>query len=266
MQETLINNRQAYPPSQYHLLQSIPHSLDNHERGAALLIHQAVNYTKIVLRTTLQAVAAKVTLGRTYSICSLYLPHVPITSEDIKNLLDELPSPFIIFGDFNARNTLCNDSITNNRGSAIERILLRRNVGILNDGSPTHFHLQTGTTSVIDLALCSSDCVMDFTYGICSSLHDSDHYPTHLTLTQPHSLYDTSSRFNINKADWTKFHRLTSIQHNPDESVDTLTSTITDTLIAAAMASIPRTSGHLTRPPVPWWTRECDDAKRERES
>ena len=43
LQETMIANRNAYPPSQYDLITSTVHRDDNHERGAAMLIHPIFN-------------------------------------------------------------------------------------------------------------------------------------------------------------------------------------------------------------------------------
>ena len=124
-------------------------------------------------------------MGRQYTICSLYLPHGNITLNDLESLIDELPQSFIIYGDLNARNLLWGDADTNRKGRIVEKLLLKNNVNILNAGSPTHYHMQTRTTSVIDLAICSADCSVDFTYSVSPSLHGSDHYPSFIAMVQP---------------------------------------------------------------------------------
>jgi hypothetical protein len=75
----MIRNRKAYPPSQYDIIKSIVHRDDNHERGAAMIIHKKIHYERITLNSELQAVAARINLGKTYTICSIYLPHVNVT-------------------------------------------------------------------------------------------------------------------------------------------------------------------------------------------
>ena len=265
LQETMIRNRNANPPSQYQILTSTPHRNDNHERGAAILINKNINYEPIPLTSQLQAVAAKIYLGKVYTICSIYLPHTNITMQEIENLIDELPRPFILFGDMNARNILWHDTVTNHRGRILEEITTRNHVNIINSPYPTHYHLQTGSTSIIDLAIVSSDCALDFNHGVFELLHASDHYPTYLNLTQPNFTLDRHIRFKIDRADWTIFHANTNIAPNERlNNIEEEVELITNTLHAAACLAIPRSSGTLMRPPVPWWNVECDDAKRER--
>ena len=105
-------------------------------------------------------------MGGQYTTCSLNLPHVNITRSNLESLIDEIPQPFIIYGLLNARNLHWGDADTNRKGRIVEQLLLRNNFNILNDGSPTHDHMQTRTTSVIDLAICSADCSVDFTYCV----------------------------------------------------------------------------------------------------
>ena len=43
-----------------------------------------------------------------------------------------------------------------------------------------------------------------------------------------------------------------------------LANYITDRIMGAANAAIPRKTDYMKRPPVPWWTAECQRAKRKR--
>ena len=54
----------------------------------------------------------------------------------------------------------------------------------MNNGQPIHYHSQTGTSSVIDLTLCSSDCYLDFEYSVGNSLFGSDNYPVELKVIE----------------------------------------------------------------------------------
>ena len=63
--------------------------------GVALLINKSYLFSEVHLNTPLQVVAARVTLNKVITFCSVYLPpsdHVPKT--DLINLIEQLPSPF----------------------------------------------------------------------------------------------------------------------------------------------------------------------------
>ena len=125
--------------------------------------------------------------------------------------------------------------------------------------------MQTRTTSVIDLAICSADCSVDFTYSVSPSLHGSNHYLSFLTMVQPAVNLGGMERFNIKRANWPDFYRMTETDIIVEEvSVDELTASITTAIMEAATASIPKTSGRMRRSPVPWWCLDCDEAIRER--
>ena len=54
----------------------------------------------------------------------------------------------------NARSSIWNNTDKNEKGKIIEDVLLEADVVLLNDGTLTHYHSQSNTNSVIDLALC----------------------------------------------------------------------------------------------------------------
>ena len=79
----------------------------------------------------------------------------------------------------NARSPLWNGAVADDRVRIFEDILQNDPMSLLNDDSPTHYHIQTNT-STIDLSLCSSDCLIDLDYSVNDNLHDSDHYPVYI--------------------------------------------------------------------------------------
>ena len=163
LQETLLKDYQANPPGGYSITQSRVTRDDNHERSVAILVHNRISFDPIQLNTHLQAVAGRIHLDKAYTICTIYLPHIPVTYNQIADLINQLPRPFIIIGDMNARNNLWGTSNgrTDPRGEIFERLLVNGDVCLLNDGFPTHYQIQTGTHSAIDLALCSPDCMLE---------------------------------------------------------------------------------------------------------
>ena len=208
LQETLLNRQlHAFPPSHYNLLPSVPVLQDGHERGAALLIHRRVPFTRLNLNTTLQAVAATLHIRRNITVCSLYLPHIPVTLAALSQLIAQLPTPFLLLGDFNVSSPLWQSGhvVTNERGRIVEDLLLQYPISILNDFSFTHYHIQTNTYSTIDLSICSSQLLTEFEYTVLPHLHDSDHFPILLKRREPLLSAASCPRFKIHRADWTSF-------------------------------------------------------------
>ena len=102
-------------------------------------------------------------------------------------------------GDIHARSPVWGDGVTNDKGQLFEEWLLNQNIAVLNNNLPTHYYIQTGTSSVIDLSICLSDSLLDFDYSIMDSLHDSDHYPIKITPRNDPSNFETTVRFKTNK-------------------------------------------------------------------
>jgi len=266
LQETLLKTNQHYSPSGYSLIKSEPIRDDGHERGTAILVNNHFNYETIELQTNLQACAIKLILEKTYTICSLYLPFINVDKQDIDNLLNQLPEPFLLLGDMNAKSPLWGCNVTDDRGRIFEQLLLERPISILNNGTSTHYHIQTGTSSVIDLSVTSSDCLLDFEYSVDESLHDSDHYPILMTLQRKPHIGDRADKLDTDKADWSLFYELTVTNDHPDnyESIDDAVNALELIFSHASSATIPTRTGSPKRIPVPWWTQECSEALRER--
>ena len=137
---------------------------------------------RISLNTELEAIAIRIDIGKQYTVCNIYIsPTEQISTNQIVHLINQLPAPFILLGDFNARSNYWGDSLTNSHGTQIENLLMTTEVCLLNSDAPTHFHVQTATETCIDLALVSSDIIHDFTWSPIDDLYNSDHYPIALT-------------------------------------------------------------------------------------
>ncbi|CAF2051835.1 unnamed protein product, partial [Rotaria magnacalcarata] len=73
--------------------------------GSMVMIRNDIAHSPIILQTQLQAVAVKISLDINYSICSLYLPPgAPFDGKALHNLIKQLPTPYLILGNFNARH------------------------------------------------------------------------------------------------------------------------------------------------------------------
>ena len=70
-------------------------------------MHSSYPHREIKLSTELQAVAVSVSLEKEITICSLYIPpNLTLHSQHLNSLLEQLPSPYLLVGDFNGHDML----------------------------------------------------------------------------------------------------------------------------------------------------------------
>ena len=75
--------------------------------GSSILIHSSCPQGELKLTTSLQAVAVSVSLDKEVTICSVYMPpNFQLQSQHLDSLLEQLPSPYLLLGDFNGHNIL----------------------------------------------------------------------------------------------------------------------------------------------------------------
>jgi len=123
---------------------------------------------------------------------------------DFYDLLQQLPLPILITGDFNSHSTLWGCAILDRQGKMVEDILIKHNLCILNDTSFTYIHPATASPSAVDLSICSPDIFLDMQRKTLDDLCGSDHYPISIT----YGSIETSSAipsWKLCKADWTSF-------------------------------------------------------------
>ena len=257
----MLGQKQLYPPSAY--ISYVSTNIgDNNRGGSAILVRNSVASTLLNINSPLQVVAARIHTNKSYTICSLYLPPTQvITEQDISNLIRQLPKPFILMGDFNARDPFWGDSLTNANGKVILKIIESFNLCCLNDGSPTHYHSQTDSFTNIDLTICSGDILHDFNFSVLEFLFGSDHFPTMISTNIP-SASNYLGRWNFNKAQWDIFYTFTSNINNYEsfESVQSAIDYFNKFLLDASKSSIPKPPHTGGKPKIPWWNNDCQDA------
>ena len=188
-----------------------------------------------------------------------------MTQHQINSLLRELPEPFLLLGDVNAKSPLWGSDVADVRGQIFENLIINNSVSVLNNGNSTHYHIQTNTYSTIDLSLCSSSIVDNFEYDIMDSLWSSDHYPIQIKWKQPPIMVSTQPRYKVKCAKWKEFQSQTEVNFEQNDlSIEDLCNSIQTTIINAAEATIPKTSGNYPKPPVPWWNETCRAAQVEK--
>ena len=107
LQETMLGDSIFNPGLNYNVFNSPPPTGEHAHGGASIIIHNSLQHSPIPLDTPLQAVALSVLLNRKISVCSLYIPpSLDFDLHDLQSLVDQLPVPFLLLGDFNAHNPL----------------------------------------------------------------------------------------------------------------------------------------------------------------
>ena len=211
LQETLLEDHKWNPPRNF-CLERGPFIAGESYRGTALLIHKSIPYKRININTTLEAVAVSIQSTRRYTICCLYMsPNRNIRKEDIMEIIEQLPKPFLILGDFNAKHPHWDKlNPADQRGKMLEKLLIEEPICLYNEEAPTHYHIQTGTSSTIDLSVGSSDTISDFRWQIDDDLHSSDHYPIYVTAEEYAPRQDVP-RWQMKKANWETFSNLREV-------------------------------------------------------
>ena len=241
---------------------------DKASGGVPLIVNNSVPHHFIKLETTLQAVAVNISLNKTITLCSVYLPpSSPIDTKKLDHLINQLPKPFFLMGDFNSHHTLWGCTDTNDKGRTIEGFITEQDLVLLNDKSSTYLHPATGSFSSLDLTICSPEFFPDFDWKVDDDLHGSDHFPIQISEVGP-SIQECPERWKLHKANWEQF-RINceqSIHPNAFDDCENPAELFTSLLYSAAEKSIPRTSTNPKHPNKPWFNDDCKKAIAERKS
>ena len=260
LQETMLGNSKIPCPKEYLAYHSVYNPDNGNHGGALLMVCHDIPHSVYPMQSRLQSVAVQIYLERKYTVCSIYLPpSVAFPDDDFRLLINQLPAPFIILGDMNARNPLWGDILSNQRGNHLSSILENLNVGILNTVEPTHFHIQTGTLSAIDLSICSDDAIIDFSWEVMDDRYTSDHFPIVIGIAHQSCPVQRLPKWNMKKANWPMYAEKSSIEAVAEDFpvIDDAIDLLNTTLFTAGLQSISRTTGIFARKPVPWWNQEC---------
>lgn len=236
-------------------------------QGVAFLIKKETKYTQINLTTNIQAIAITINIPHTVHICNIYIhPTQNINEIDLQNLIDQLPQPRLILGDFNAHNPLWGSTTKNPKGTTIENFINNNALICINKNEFTYFHPSSGTATKIDLTLSNPSIATVLTWRTLEQLQ-SDHVPI-LISTFKHNnntTYPPSNSIRYNKIDWTKFKE--SLKNTPINSHSTVHSRInhlTNTIRTALKNSQTESNYKTHKKSVPWWSKELSILKRDK--
>ena len=265
LQETFLKQEDNINFKRFNLYNYIYTAGQKPSGGSSILVHSSYPQRKIKLSTDLQAVAVSVSLEKEITICSLYIPpNFTLHSQHLNSLLEQLPSPYLLVGDFNGHNMLWGCSKNNVRGEIIENFIEANDLCLMNDKSHTYLHPATGTFSSLDLSLCHPSLILDFDWYVCDDQHGSDHFSVVIESINP-STEDHNPKWKLNKANWEQFHLLCEqdlSMDNFNNSSDLVTD-FTSSLMKISDKCIPKTSTNPKKS-NPWYNNDCKNAVRQR--
>ena len=264
LQETKLGNNEYNPGLNYIIYNSPPPAGDRAKGGAAIIAHKSLRHSLLRLNTPLQAVAATFILDKEITVCSLYLPpDLDFSYNDVRLLINQLPTPFLLLGDFNAHNPLWGGNTLDEKGRIFEDIIDNHNITLLNNGAMTYHNIYSNTYSAIDLSICSSNLHVDYEWSVNEHPNGSDHFPIHIrSITNEPSEF--SPKWKVDEADWEKFKESTNMERdlNSFSSLSEAYNFFTEVTLNGATASIPKTKGKPNRPAVPWWNKTCGNLRK----
>ena len=231
--------------------------------GVAIFVKNFVSSYKVDLQTTLQAVAVSIKIHKRITVCSLYLPPGGnIRKEQLQNLLDQLPKPFLILGDMNAHHPMWYDPrAMDNRGVTIADLIAENEIALLDKNKMTSIWKVDKSFSHVDLSICSIDLLTWFQWDTYDEPLNSDHFPILLNSETQRNPGGTE-RWLMSKADWKLYKQNTESNKKITEfsSVQEAANFFENHVKEAATNSIPRTKGTKKRKSPPWWNGKCRTA------
>ena len=139
-------------------------------------------------------------------------------------LLQQLPSPYILLGDFSGHNILWGGQNNDSRGELIENFITKNDICFMSDKSYTYMYHSPSTKSFtfIDLSFCHPSLFHDYNWSVCEDQHNSDNFPI-IIEQNTFSTEDHIRKWKLNRANGDLFNTLCTgklIPENFKESSD----------------------------------------------
>jgi ribonuclease HI len=236
--------------------------------GSSILVKGGTPHEVLQLNTGLQAVAVKATLHRTITLCSVYIPpSYPLRQGELDQLIDQLPTPYLLLGDFNGHSDLWGSVKTDRKGKIMESAIEKFDLCLFNDKSITYIHPATGSMSTIDLSMSSPVIFMDFQWRVHDDQCGSDHFPIFIDINRPMP-EERTPKWQLHKAKWSAFSDLCSASINREsfENIEDPPSSFAEILIDIASQTIPKSSTNSHNKHKPWFNIDCKEAIRSRQN
>ena len=234
--------------------------------GVGTFIRKDTPFTLLNINSIFQTVTIQISLPKKITICNIYIhERTKFSERNLKNLINQLPRPFILTGDFNSHNPIWFDNKLDERGKIIEKFILENNISLLDENKFTYTNSKT--QSHIDLTLVTPDLCREFYWDTYDCLCNSDHLPILIESFEKYPS-EEKKRWNFEKANWTRFKLLANFEKPISDfrNIDKLYQYIVDTIKSAAEKSIPVTKTIKNKKSVPWWNGCCRVAVKNKKA
>lgn len=268
LQETLFDTRKYFvklDKSRYrwHIVPG-PNPAKN---GVAIAIDKSVPHKEIPIQTTQLQVVACRTMGKTATTyASLYVPPrhlaVGVFESELRSIIEQLPKPFMLMGDFNAHSTEWGSFKTDKYGKAVHKLVEELDLHVLNTGESTRIGNGKVSMSAVDLTITSRK-MSSLQWKVDSDCRGSDHIPIIIEVQRQKFPRNEKQHWDLRKANWAKFQE--KLINNAIEDNQWTIQKVTKAIHDAARDSIPRIN-RKKKKKVPWWNGEVAKAIRKRKS
>nr|XP_029719403.1 uncharacterized protein LOC115261641 [Aedes albopictus] len=172
----------------------------------------------------------------------------------MSNYFDSFNVPIIVSGDFNARNPIWEQGCKPcPKGQAIAEELLKSNLVLLNDGSPTIIRRINCQATAIDLSIASQDLAANMEWHV----EDEEFGSSYLCIVMSVSMdmpvvYRERTKVNVKKAIGFLNEIRPQFLYNPEEMQDIFEESIQKASYTVAN----KKANFLKR----WWNKEIQEA------
>ncbi|XP_056635929.1 uncharacterized protein LOC130444674 [Diorhabda sublineata] len=269
LQESNLKPDSSYSNSQFQFFSKTRNNTKRASGGVVTLISKSLQADHFHVNSDIETLVVKLTSHKTSYICNIYIaPDSTIEYKDLENLLNQIPSPRIIIGDFNAHNITWGSKSTNSRGHILEKLIADIPLNFLNDGTHTRLNISTGETSAIDLSLCDPALSANLSWEALSYSYGSDHFSIIIeNRTSPGKCSPKySPKWRINSADWTSFSNQIELNMDSCDNTNDVQKCVLNfnkIILDSASQHIGQTKDIKGHTPVPWWNQDCEKAIRE---
>lgn len=231
--------------------------------GVVTLVHKSISYDELICPGNFEAIGVQINSSE--GLIDIYNVHIPPDSPQDISLLDKLfTDRSVVCGDFNAHHILWGSSKTDDRGAALERVLMESNHTILNDGHGTYI-INNEKTSPLDLTFVHKQFALNADWVVENDELGSDHFPVLTTINfSPIKETPAQKSLNTRRANW-EFYKLHAAVYftdiNFDESIENVHQNVLNAITSSIEKATPDESIRTRKPPkVPYWDKTCEDA------
>ena len=157
LQETFLRQTDIHHFKHYKMYNCFGPEGDRAAGGTSILVRQGIIHSHLQLDTSLQATSVRITLSKTITLCSIYIPpSSAISLHDMDDLVRQLPTPYMLLGDFNSHNPLWGGNTIDGKGQRVEQFMDNHSLCFLNPllpGVPNKGHIVHAVITSVGLVL-----------------------------------------------------------------------------------------------------------------